>query len=747
MADQTEKVEDQFRLKYDSRTALEEASLAAGLQRDEPIDVRATYYQTPISTLPLNPSDQRDVVDFSFTRKDLPVLAGNSQELRDQLKEDRLITETFRALTAGGIGSVGANYWSSRPPAGLETTQQPPPAFPSGKAQPECYNPSITLPQKELLNAAESFAIAEHVVTMPETYARNTKPDDRLYSSVPAQPIESFSNILPTSHRSQDVMNEMYRSLFSGYRVPTYQPTYETTQSITVKPHSPALDIPAKVSSELDLSVFHAARDREQSNLELENANALKHTFHSEHQVGDIHGDKTRKHFALDASARLQSLQPDTAQSVTMQNDFHADRLRELAETVVYSQSLGVQPSYEENVNKVNAHPPSAPEQAREPAITCACMEDLYEHEQQSKKKYTCGACLNKFVTVCQLHEHQKEHGSGGSYHYDHVSNTAYPRFDTFCSFAQTDLSMHRPDEELIADMPDTSDLSFSENDLADLNKKAAHNDKEEVIVKNELGEVVQSDETSANTSTEVPNKKNSKKGRKRKQDCPKQSKVRRLEGERKTRSTRRINLNLKTAMEDSDDDLEVTEKPDDDPDYVCEDEKVSGGENSDTFEVKSVNTKIIVKPIKKRKALRKSTIVYNDKQPDAKIEGSKQKSDEENLENGKETVTKREKGRKAKKLTGVLKKLPSEKKGGGVLNECHLCKTMVPKRLMRRHMQSHDAPFICEVCGKTFAKPRFLKKHQVVHAEVKPWKCSLCGQQFCQKTEYKIHMAGHDGR
>lgn len=75
--------------------------------------------------------------------------------------------------------------------------------------------------------------------------------------------------------------------------------------------------------------------------------------------------------------------------------------------------------------------------------ITCSCLDDISEFIKTKLKKYTCSACASGFATVCLLHEHLKFHGSGGSYHYDHVSNTAYPKYDTFCSYTQTeDLSL-----------------------------------------------------------------------------------------------------------------------------------------------------------------------------------------------------------------------------------------------------------------------------------------------------------------
>ena len=56
---------------------------------------------------------------------------------------------------------------------------------------------------------------------------------------------------------------------------------------------------------------------------------------------------------------------------------------------------------------------------------------------------YRCGACDQDFSTICALHNHVQDHVAGGSYHYDHVCRTAYPKFDTCCAYTQTELIIH----------------------------------------------------------------------------------------------------------------------------------------------------------------------------------------------------------------------------------------------------------------------------------------------------------------
>lgn len=56
---------------------------------------------------------------------------------------------------------------------------------------------------------------------------------------------------------------------------------------------------------------------------------------------------------------------------------------------------------------------------------------------QRLSDNYICGGCSKTFETVCCLHFHCMKHNGGGSYYFDHVTNTAFPKFDTRCSSSQ----------------------------------------------------------------------------------------------------------------------------------------------------------------------------------------------------------------------------------------------------------------------------------------------------------------------
>lgn len=52
---------------------------------------------------------------------------------------------------------------------------------------------------------------------------------------------------------------------------------------------------------------------------------------------------------------------------------------------------------------------------------------------------FTCGGCQTKYKTVCLLHIHIDSHQEGGSYSYDHITRTAFPKYDSICAYTQVE--------------------------------------------------------------------------------------------------------------------------------------------------------------------------------------------------------------------------------------------------------------------------------------------------------------------
>ncbi|XP_034143626.1 oocyte zinc finger protein XlCOF6-like [Esox lucius] len=68
----------------------------------------------------------------------------------------------------------------------------------------------------------------------------------------------------------------------------------------------------------------------------------------------------------------------------------------------------------------------------------------------------------------------------------------------------------------------------------------------------------------------------------------------------------------------------------------------------------------------------------------------------------------------------------------------------------LRKHrLVSHpgETPsFICDVCGKCFAKRDHLYKHMLRHKEEKPYSCDVCGKRFHSSSNCKRHKMTHTG-
>lgn len=62
----------------------------------------------------------------------------------------------------------------------------------------------------------------------------------------------------------------------------------------------------------------------------------------------------------------------------------------------------------------------------------------IIQGHKHVKGAYKCGACNKLFEFICALHDHIEDHCVGGSYHYDHLLRTAYPKYDTTCTYSQT---------------------------------------------------------------------------------------------------------------------------------------------------------------------------------------------------------------------------------------------------------------------------------------------------------------------
>ena len=71
------------------------------------------------------------------------------------------------------------------------------------------------------------------------------------------------------------------------------------------------------------------------------------------------------------------------------------------------------------------------------------------------KDQLKCGSCKTTFETICSLHVHCTQHGGEGSYYFDNLTLTAFPKYGTACAFTQ--VSTELLDIELKTETTETS--------------------------------------------------------------------------------------------------------------------------------------------------------------------------------------------------------------------------------------------------------------------------------------------------
>lgn len=76
---------------------------------------------------------------------------------------------------------------------------------------------------------------------------------------------------------------------------------------------------------------------------------------------------------------------------------------------------------------------------------------------------------------------------------------------------------------------------------------------------------------------------------------------------------------------------------------------------------------------------------------------------------------------------------------------DCDL--TFTKQRSLSMHRRRHKnkkVEFICDACGKVFGMKQQLKRHVVLHSDVKPYKCSKCPKTYARKDQLVHHMHSH---
>lgn len=92
--------------------------------------------------------------------------------------------------------------------------------------------------------------------------------------------------------------------------------------------------------------------------------------------------------------------------------------------------------------------------------------------------------------------------------------------------------------------------------------------------------------------------------------------------------------------------------------------------------------------------------------------------------------------------------KIKLENEAQEILLQCPDCDlTFTKQRSLSMHRRRHknkNNEFICDTCGKTFSMKHQLKRHVVLHSDVKPHVCTKCSKSYARKDQLVHHMHSH---
>ncbi|KAH3700822.1 hypothetical protein DPMN_075802 [Dreissena polymorpha] len=451
--------------------------------------------------------------------------------------------------------------------------------------------------------------------------------------------------------------------------------------------------------------------------------------------------------------------------------------------------NFGMQQVHHSSLSYKNVHGPVEPETVSEPSHSSTVSIDMrgdhtvYHNESKKAEvcgevllddvKFTCGACLLLFSSVCGLHRHMQSHGSG--YYLGCSTNTAFPKVQTVSSEMQTDLqtvSLEMQTELLTFNVP----IQAESVDATDARTESTGINEVKIEVK---GLRKKHSADSIKIERRTPPKKRGRKPRENKEEQVREKRKRHSVGRKRTHSrvsdidfdsaesndTVDYEMNganktfpqVKTEEDFSKENIEDVKEEMDDETTTTSIESTRKRNSSDRKLSKKGRSKFILdesglftcsvcKELFVTKRLMSEHYLENHSRKQMLKLGKHFTSTEAG------TFTCNECGEVVKNhyqgKLHIKRKHPELKKGKDIETECLWCGQVYKSAgLCQVHSRSCELnpKFSCQICKERFTTTGDLQNHLLAHSNMEIMACTICCKAFTNVQYLQRHMLTHN--